>query len=319
MRGDTVILTSRLPEALVDEIRKVATVVLGDHPAKAMRRDEVLAHLRDATAIINQNELKIDAALLDAAPHLRLVANAAAGFDNMDVAAMRERAVIGTNCPDAYSADTATHTVGLLLALTRRLIEADAYVRSGRWQAEGWMPGGRWDGVSLAGKRYGVVGYGAIGRQVAQRVRAFGMDVSHHSPTDTGEEGWLPLDELLATSDVVGLHCPLNTSTRHLIDAQRLERMKQGAILINVARGPVVKNDDLVAALESGHLGGAGLDVFEFEPLVPEALFAMSNVVLSPHMAGCTVESRQSAWRLCVDNVLAVLDGRPAKTPAFMP
>lgn len=319
MANDTVIITSRLPDALVDEIRAVATVVLGDHPAKAMRRDEVLAHLRQATAIINQNELKIDDALLDAAPRLKVVANAAAGFDNMDVAAMRARAVIGTNCPDAYSADTATHTVGLLLALTRRLLEADAYVRSGRWAAEGWMPGGRWDGKSLAGKRYGVVGYGGIGRQVAQRVRAFGMEVVHHSPSETGEAGWLPLDALLASSDVVGLHCPLNASTRHMIDARRLTQMKKGAILINVARGPVVKNDDLVAALESGHLGGAGLDVFEFEPQVPPALFAMPNVVLSPHMAGCTVESRQSAWRLCVDNVLAVLAGRPAKTPAFAP
>lgn len=318
MTADSVIITSRLPDDLVAEIGAVATVIRGADGSKAMSREEVLAHLAGATGIINQNELRIDADLLAAAPRLKVVANASAGFDNMDVAAMRARGVIGTNCPDSYSADTATHAVGMLLALTRRLIEADRYVRSGRWAQEGWMPGGRWDGVSLADKRYGVVGYGSIGRQTAQRVRAFGMEVVHHSPADTGEEGWLPLDELLATSDVVGLHCPLNASTRDLMDAARLARMKKGAVLINVARGPVVKNDDLLAALASGHLGGACLDVFEFEPQVPSALFTLPNVVLSPHMAGCTVEARQSAWRLCADNVLAVLAGRPARSPAFV-
>lgn len=317
MASGCVIVTSRLPDALVDALRAVAPVVLGTDSSKAMPRAEVLGHIGGAAAIINQNELKIDEELLARAPQLRIVANSAAGFDNMDVAAMRARGVIGTNCPDAYSADTATHGIGLLLALTRRIVEADTYVRSGRWETEGWMPGGRWDGMSLAGKRFGIVGYGNIGRQIGHRARAFGMEVTHHSPSGKGQAGWLPLDDLLAGSDVVALCCPLNASTRHLIDAGRLARMKQGAILINVARGPVVKNDDLVAALRSGHLGGAGLDVFEFEPAVPPELLGMPNVVLSPHMAGCTVESRQAAWRTCVDNVVAVLAGQPAKTPAF--
>jgi glyoxylate reductase len=312
-----VIITSRYPDDLVRMLEQHAVVRQGESQAKGMPRDEVLALAPEAVAIINQNELKIDRALLARAPKLKVVANAAAGFDNMDIAAMREQGVIGTNCPLSFAADTANHTIALLLAVTRRLLEADGYVRSGKWRQEGWMPGGRWDGVSLEGKVLGLIGHGHIGRQVAVRATAFGMRVQHHTRSGNGEPGWIDLDTLLATSDVVSLHCPLNEATRHLIDARALGRMKPDAILLNVSRGPVVKNDDLIAALQQGRLRGAGLDVFEFEPEVPEALFAMSNVVLSPHMGGCTVEARQSAWQLCIDNVIAVLSGKAPLTPAF--
>lgn len=179
------------------------------------------------------------------------------------------------------------------------------------------MPGGRWDGVSLSGKRLGIVGFGHIGQQVAARAQAFGMIVHHHTRSGKIVDGWLPLEELLCQSDVVSLHCPLNESTRHLINAETLAIMKHGAILLNVARGPVVKINDLISALDAKHLAGAGLDVFEFEPEVPQALFAMPNIVLSPHMAGCTVEARHSAWKLCVDNVISVLNGHRPKTPVF--
>jgi len=201
--------------------------------------------------------------------------------------------------------------------LTRNILGADRYVRSGQWQRDGWMPGGRWDGIALAGKTMGIVGLGHIGREVARRAEAFGMTVRHYSRSGAGTPGYLPLDELLAVSDVVSLHCPLNAETRHLIDARALARMKKSAILINVSRGAVVKMDDLVAALAQGEIAGAGLDVFEFEPEVPEALFTMPNVVLSPHMGGCTAEARRSAWELSVDNVIAVLKGEAPKTPAF--
>jgi glyoxylate reductase len=313
-----VIITSRYPADLVQKIERHANAIQGDEQVRGMPREQVLAKAANAVAVINNNELKINTEFLEHAPRLRIVANSTAGFDNMDIAAMRQRGVYGTNCPQSYAADTATHTIALLLAVTRRLIEADQYVRSGQWKRDGWMPGGRWDGISLGGKTLGIVGLGHIGQQVAARAVTFGMTVRHHDPR-WGREiaGWLSLEDLLATSDVISLHCPLIESTRHLINAAAFERMKQSAILLNVSRGPVVKIDDLLTALRGKRIFGAGLDVFEFEPDVPEELFAMNNVVLSPHMGGCTVEARQDAWRTCIENVVAVLAGQPPRTPVF--
>ncbi len=313
----TVLVTSRIPADIIAVLDEHATVIQGTEETKCMTRDEVLSHAAGLDAIINQNELKIDADLLGKAPRLRIVANATAGFDNMDTAAMRRQRVWGTNAPDSYSADTANHTIALLLAVTRRLLECDQYVRSGRWKHDGWMPGGRWDGMSFTGKRLGLIGHGHIGRHVATRAAAFGMIVHHHTRSGASEPGWLPLEDILKNSDIVSLHCPLNDSTRHLIDAQTLGLMKRGAFLINVSRGAVVNIADLIDALRSGHLAGAGLDVFEFEPDVPAELMAMPNVVLSPHMGGCTAEARQSAWRVCVDNVIRILSGEPPQTQVF--
>jgi glyoxylate reductase len=317
MPKPVVVITSRYSDPLVAKLEQHASVIQGADQLKGMPRSEILGLIGDCVGLITQAELKIDGELLARAPKLRVVANATAGFDNMDIVAMRERRIWGTNCPDSFSADTASHAIGLLLALTRNILAADGYVRSGQWKRDGWMPGGRWDGVALPGKIMGIVGLGHIGREVARRAEAFGMTVRHFSRSGEGTPGYLPLDELLAVSDVVSLHCPLNAETRHLIDARALARMKKSAILINVSRGAVVKIDDLVATLQRSEIAGAGLDVFEFEPEVPEALFSMQNVVLSPHMGGCTAEARQSAWELSVDNVIAVLQGEPPKTPAF--
>lgn len=311
-----IIITSRFPDELVRKLERYATVVQGTDGSTLLDRAAVLASAANAVAIINQNELKIDADLLERAFNLRIVANASAGFDNMDVAAMRRRRIYGCNCPQSFAADTANHTMALLLAVTRRIVEADRYVRSGEWKRDGWMPAGRWDGLALGGKRLGLVGYGNIGQLVAARARTFGMKVHHHTRSRQAD-GWLPLEELLSQSDIVSLHCPLSEATRHLVNANTLALMKPGAILLNLARGPVVKTDDLVSALDAKRLAGAGLDVFEFEPDVPQALAAMPNVVLSPHMAGCSVEARRDAWKLCTENVVAVLSGERPKTPAF--
>lgn len=313
----TVLITSRIAADIVNLLERHAAVIQGAEEAKSMPRAEVLSRLEGVDAVVNQNELKIDAELLAAAPRLKIVANATAGFDNMNIAAMRERRVWGTNAPDAYSADTANHSIALMLAVTRRLIEADRYVRSGRWKQEGWMPGGRWDGVSLAGKRMGLIGYGHIGQHVARRAEAFGMDVRHYTRSGKGAPGWLPLEEILKTSDVISLHCPLNETTRHLMNADAFRKMKPGAMLVNVSRGGVVENTALIAALKEKRIAGAGLDVFEFEPDVPAELMEMTNVVLSPHLGGCTAEARLSAFRICAENVIEVLSGKAPKTPAF--
>jgi len=312
-----VVITSRYPADLLGRLSGRATVRQGEETERGMPRKQALALLHDAVAVVTNNELLIDDELLARAPTLRLVANATAGFDNMDIAAMRRRGVWGANSPDSFSADTANHAIGLLLALTRRLLEADRYIRSGRWGQDGWMPGGRWDGMALEGKRFGIVGFGHIGRQVARRATAFGLVVRHHSRSGSNDADWMDLDALLGWADIVSLHCPLTSQTRHLMNARTLGPMRPGAFLLNVARGGVVNNDDLIAALRSGHLGGAGLDVFDGEPQVPAALLELPNVVLSPHMGSCTREARQSAWSTCIDNALRLLDGQPPATPVF--
>jgi glyoxylate reductase len=312
-----ILITSRYPDELTARLAGRAIVRQGAEAERGMPREQALSLLHDAVAVVTNNELRIDDELLAHAPALRLVANATAGFDNMDIAAMRRRGIWGANSPDSFSADTANHAIGLLLALTRRLLEADRYVRSGQWGHDGWMPGGRWDGVALEGKHFGIVGIGHIGRQVARRATAFGLVVRHHARSGRDDPDWMDLDALLGWADIVSLHCPLTPQTRHLIDARTLSLMKPGAFLLNVARGGIVNNDDLIAALRSGRLAGAGLDVFDGEPQVPAALLDLPNVVLSPHMGGCTQEARQSAWRTCIDNVVRLLDGEPPATPVF--
>jgi glyoxylate reductase len=310
-----VLLTSRYPDALVAELAAYATVLQGDDPDRGMPRGAALAQIGRAVAVVSNNELRIDAELLDRAAELRLVATATAGFDSMDVSSMAARRVWGTNAPDAYSADTATHAIALMLALGKRVVEADAYVRSGAWARDGWMPGGRWDGLAFEGRRFGVVGYGHIGKAAARRAEVFGMVVGHHSRSGRGDAGWMALEALLGWADVVSLHCPLTPQTRHLINAETLARMRPGALLINVARGKVVDLAALIPALRDGRLGGAGLDVFEDEPEVPEALRSLPNVVLSPHMGGCTQAARDAARRTCIENVLRVLRGQTLEAP----
>lgn len=308
-----VLVTNRLP----DDCRGLAPagieLIEGGDEFVPMSRAEVMSRLGDVDAVMNQNELVIDEELLAAAPKLKVVANATAGFNNMDLAAMQARGVWGTNCPDSFASATADHTLCLLLAVARKLVEADKYVRSGMWEHDGWTPG-RWDGISLENRVLGVVGYGRIGRQVARRAEAFGM-VIRHCDEYSKDDAYLPLEDMLAAADVVTLHCPLTESTRHLISARTLSLMKRGTILLNVSRGPVMDGDAVVEALASGHLGGAGLDVFEFEPAVPEKLFGMKNVVLSPHIGGGTIESKRAAWVKCFENVGLILSGGRPSSP----
>ena len=317
MPKPVVVITSRYPELLLTGLRDRAAIIQGDDAIRGMPRADALGQVGQAVAVITNNELRIDAELLQSAPGLQLVANSTAGFDNMDIPAMRARGVWGANSPDAFSADTATHAIALMLALTRRLLEADAYVRSGSWVRDGWTPGGRWDGVALEGRHFGIIGRGHIGEQVARRAAAFGMIVRHHNRSGQDDPDWMPLGDLLGWADVVSLHCPLSAETHHLINAKTLRMMRPGAFLINVSRGKVVCNADLVDALRRDLLAGAGLDVFEDEPEVPEALRRLPNVILSPHMGGCTREAREAAWRTCIRNVERVLDGAPPLTPVF--
>lgn len=308
------LVTTRLPDEIRSAIPAGLELVEGPDLFTPLSRQEVLAGIGDVEVVLNQNELIIDEDLLAAAPALKLVANATAGYNNMDLAAMRARGVVGTNCPHSFASATADHTLCLLLAAARKLIPADAYTRSGAWENEGWTPG-RWDGISLEGRTLGIVGYGHIGRQVGQRAAAFGMTIRHCDEMASDRSGFLPFEEMIAEADVLTLHCPLTPQTHHLVNAETLSKLKRGAIVLNVSRGPVVDIEALIAALESGHIAAAGLDVFEDEPVVPEQLFGMSNVVLTPHIGGGTVESKRSAWGVCLDNVGRFLRGEPLATP----
>jgi len=278
-----------------------------------MPRADLLAAVEGVDALISLMSDRVDEELLDAAgAGLRVVANYAVGYDNIDVAACGRRGVVVTNTPDVLTDATADHAFALLLGVARRLLEGDDLVRSGGWT--GWEPG-QLLGRHVTGATLGIVGMGRIGAAVARRAAASGMSVVYHNRRRSPEVEALTgarlvsLDELLRASDFVTLHCPLTEATHHLIDAEALRSMKRTAVLVNTARGPVVDEEALAEALEAGELWGAGLDVFEREPLVTERLVRLPNVLLAPHTGSATVVARDGMARLCAQAVVTVLAG----------
>jgi glyoxylate reductase len=313
-----VLITNHVPDEHIEPLIGLAEVIKGPAGGPMCTRSEVLSLAPELVGIINQHELAVDRELLAAAPQLRIVANVAMGHNNMDLAALDELGVWGSNVPDAFSEPTADHTIALLLALARRIPSADLYVRSGRWAEDGFQPG-PWDGMLLGGKTIGIVGFGQIGRAVARRAEAFGMQVIFTSNRGQQDPRYRALDALLMEADVVSLHVPLTPATRHLINPSTIARMKPGSILLNMARGPVVDEEALSRALDKGHLRGAGMDVAENEPRIHPDLLARDNVVFSPHIGGGTVESRKQARLTCALNVAEVLRGRAPIHPVNRP
>ncbi|MSZ65567.1 MAG: D-glycerate dehydrogenase, partial [Actinobacteria bacterium] len=270
-----------------------------------------------ADSIVSLLTEKIDAELLDAAGNqLRSVSNVAVGYNNIDVPACRERNVLVTNTPGVLTDATADIAMALILMSTRRLAEGERVIRT----QQPWQWGMFYMlGSSIQGRQLGIVGMGQIGAAVARRARAFGMTIAYtkRSPLDaeTAKElnaTHMELDELLATSDVVSLHCPYSPETHHLMNASTIGKMKKSAYLINTARGPVVDEEALATALQQGKIAGAGLDVFEKEPTVHQALIGLDNAVLIPHLGSATVETRTAMANLAVTNALAVLSGETA-------
>ena len=263
-------------------------------------REELLAGVAGCDGVMLMLTDRVDDELLDAAgPQLRVVANYAVGVNNVDVQACRRRGVAVANTPDVLTETTAELTIALMLALLRRVVEGDRLIRRGEdWI---WAPN-LMLGHSLRGLTLGLVGHGRIGRAVERLGEAHGMRVGHSSRT-----GGIPLDELLATSDVVSLHLPLTDETRHLIDASALAKMKPGAVLVNTSRGPIVDEEALAQALRDGRIAGAALDVFEHEPQVHPGLLQLENVVLVPHLGSATEETREAMGMLCVEALRAVL------------
>ena len=275
--------------------------------------------LADAEALLCLLTDRVDAALLDAAPRLRVVANAVVGHEHVDLAACRARGIAVTNTPDVLTDATADLTLALILATVRSLPAAERSLRAGEFH--GW---GFWDylGGDLRGRTLGIFGMGRIGRAVARRAAAFGMRILYHSrsrmpPEDEAAVGaeWVDFDGLIARSDVLSLHAPLTPATRHAIGAESLRRMRPGAFLVNTARGALVDEAALVDALREGRLAGAGLDVYEHEPRIHPGLLELPNVVLLPHVGSATRETRTRMAMLAARNAHAVLTGDPPLTP----
>ena len=294
----TIAATQTFPGPAWEELGDV-TLLESWPPAAPLPGVEVLV---EAVVAVGPDEL-------DLLPDLRLVANYGVGYDRVDVAACRERGIAVTNTPGVLDAAVADLTLALILACRRHLIESDRFVRDGRWR-RGWARP-ELLGRDLEGATLGVVGFGRIGQQVAKRAQAFGMRIVFHR-----RSGGLPLDELLRTADVVSLHVPLTPETRGLISRERLALLQDGATLINTARGASVDEDALVDELVSGRIS-AGLDVFVDEPRVPEPLLDLPNVVLAPHIASATIETRGAMTRMLVDNVLAFRRGESLPNEVF--
>lgn len=282
-------------------------------------RETFLAGAAGADAVVALLSDRIDAELLARCPRLKVVANYAVGFNNMDLEAADSAGVWLTNTPDVVTDATAECAFGLMLAAARRIPEAERALRAGQW--EGWTPT-HFLGLQLEGSTLGVVGLGRIGRAVATRALAFKMKVL---ATDPDPASAVPavervdLPQLLERSDVVTLHCPLVAQTRHLIDAKALARMKRGAILVNTARGPIVDEAALAEALVSGHLGAAAIDVYEEEPRVNERLLAAPRAVLAPHLGTSTVRTRVAQAQKVLGDVLLVLAGKAPLNPVNRP
>ena len=319
-RRPRIVVTRRIPDPALELLGEHADVWLSPHD-RPLERDELYAAAAGADGLVTLLHDRVDDALLDAAGRqLRVVANVAVGYDNADVEACLRHGVVLTNTPGVLTEATADIAFALILMATRRLGEGERMVRAG----------GTWTwsmffmlGSGIQGKTLGIVGLGQIGTATARRARAFGMRIAYTGRRRVSPEleaelvaEWVgELDELVATADVVSLHCPLTPETHHLIDARRLALMKPGAYLVNTTRGPVVDEAALTAALREGTIAGAGLDVFENEPAVHPGLIELEQVVLIPHLGSATIETRTAMAVLAARNALAVVDGKPPLTP----
>ena len=319
MSRPRLVVTRVIPEPALDLLGEAGELWVSDRDAP-LEREDLEAAVSGATAIVTLLHDRIDADLLDAAgPELRCVANVAVGYDNIDVDAATSRGVLVTNTPGVLTEATADLTLALILMATRRLGEGERVIRS----RETWS----WHmfymlGTGLQSKTLGIVGLGAIGAAVARRARAFGMRIAYSGrrAADPDLEAELdatrlPLEELLSTADVISLHCPLSDETRHLIDAETLGLMKPTAYLVNAARGPIVDEAALAAALRDRRIAGAALDVFEREPEVHPDLLELENAVLVPHLGSATLETRTAMAVLAARNAIAASRGEPPLTP----
>ena len=313
---EKVLVTREIPAAGLRPLEAYDLTVLSEAPPA---RDELLEAVEGAVGVLSNVTEKMDAEFMDAAGDgLRIIANMAVGYDNVDVEAAAERGIVVTNTPGVLDETTADTAFMLLLAAARRLGESERTLRAGKWE---WWGPKLFVGVDVWGKTLGIVGMGRIGQAVARRGRGFGMEILYHNRSrNEGAENELDaryadLDELLETADFVSVHTPLTEETRHLIGPEELEKMKPTAVLVNTSRGPVVDEGALADALADGRIFAAGLDVYEEEPKVHPKLLGLENAVLAPHIGSGSRETRDGMAVLAAENIVAVLSGGEPKTP----
>ncbi len=315
-----VFITRAIPENGIEMLREHFEAEVWPEE-REIPREVLLEKVRDVDALVTMLSERIDGEVFDNAPRLRIVANYAVGYDNVDVEEATRRGIYVTNTPDVLTNATADFAWTLLLATARRLIEADSFTRSGEWRRKGiaWHPL-MFLGHDVYGKTIGIIGFGRIGQAVARRAKGFGMRILYNSRSRKPEAEeelkaeFKPLEELLKESDFVVLAVPLTKETYHMIGERELKLMKPTAILVNIARGKVVDTEALIKALKEGWIAGAGLDVFEEEPYYNEELFSLKNVVLAPHIGSATFGAREGMAELVARNLIAFKNGEVPPT-----
>lgn len=309
-----VVVTRRLPDAIETRMMELfdCRLNMDDHP---FTREELIAAMAEADVLVPTVTDRLDKGVLaQAGPQLRLIANFGNGVDHIDLNTAQQRGITVTNTPDVLTEDTADMTMAMILAVPRRLAEGERMIRSGTWG--GWSPT-HMLGHRIWGKRLGIIGMGRIGQAVARRARGFGMAIHYHNRNRLHPEVeqeleatyWESLDQMLARTDVITVHCPHTPATYHLLSARRLKLLREHAYVVNTARGEVIDESALVRMLQSGEIAGAALDVFEHEPSVNPKLLEMDNVVLLPHMGSATIEGRIDMGEKVLINIKTFVDG----------
>ncbi|WP_251519301.1 MULTISPECIES: 2-hydroxyacid dehydrogenase [Staphylococcus] len=316
---DKVIVTRKIPQKFIEQLEQSYEVYMWDEAYEPMPRDQFLESIKDATACFITLSEKIDDTVIDQAPNLKVIANMAVGFDNIDVSLAQSRGIVVTNTPKVLTETTAELGFTLMLTVARRIVEAEHYVQQGDWQS--WAP------YLLAGKdlfnsKVGIYGMGDIGKAFARRLKGFNTQVMYHNRTRNrhAEEKlgalYVPFDTLIEHSDFIICTAPLTEETRNKFDKPVFEKMKSDAIFINIGRGAVVDEKALIDALQNKEIAGCGLDVLRKEPIdMSHPLLKMDNVVILPHIGSASVTTRDRMVQLCVDNITRVLNNQPPKTP----
>jgi glyoxylate reductase len=313
-RKPLVIVTRKLPDVIETRMRELFDARLNDDDIP-FTREQLTEAIRSCEILVPTVTDRIDARLLEhAGPNLKMIANYGNGVDNIDVRAAVERGLTVANTPGVLTNDTADFTMALILAVPRRLVEGARSLQSGQFKGWGptWMLGHR-----LTGKRLGIVGMGRIGEAVARRAKAFGLQIHYHNrksvhahvEAELEATYWESLDQMLARMDIISVNCPHTPATYHLLSGRRLRLLKPTAYVVNTARGEIVDEETLAQLLESGHLAGAGLDVYEREPMINPKLLKLPNVILLPHMASATAEGRIEMGEKVIVNIKTFVDG----------
>jgi glyoxylate reductase len=318
MKRPYVFITRKLPEEIIEPVKEIAEVATWPHDDVPVPRDVLMNEAKKADALLTMVADMVDEAILDAGKQLKVVANMGVGFDNIDVQAATKRGIAVCNTPDVLTDTTADLTFALLLATARRMVEAAQFIKEGKWKS--WSPF-LLAGVDVHHKTIGIVGMGNIGKAVAKRAVGFDMNVLYHNRSRNIEAEkrlgatYCSFEELLERADFVVCLTPLTNETRHMFNKEAFRKMKRSAIFVNAARGAVVDEQALYEALVSGEIAGAGLDVFEQEPIdASHPLLALPNVIALPHIGSATKETRTKMMELCCRNIIAILTGSQPET-----